>query len=114
MGDILFNLPPEEAVVTHLITCQGRDHIVKIQSVRQSPVSVNVHFEPELTLRQLRDRLHLINPHWPSYPNAGGFIFLVISTSVSQKKAGSMCETKPSPTVTRERLPCCTLFSTRP
>ena len=61
---------------THLITCHGRDHLVNIQSVRQSPVSVNVHFEPELTLRQLRDRLHLINPIWPSYPNAVGFIFV--------------------------------------
>ena len=59
---------------THLITCQGRDHIVNIQSGRQSLVIVNVHFEPELTLRQLRDRLHLINPHWPSYPNAVGII----------------------------------------
>ena len=43
-----------------------------------------------------------------------GLYFLVISTSVSQKKEGSMCGTKPSPTVTRRRLPCCTLFSTRP
>ena len=60
--------------MTHLITCQGRDHIVNIQSGRQSLVTVNVHFEPELTLRQLRDRLHLVNPHWPSYPNAVGII----------------------------------------
>ena len=64
----------EEAVVTHLITCQGRDHMVNMQSGRQSLVIVNVHFEPERTLRQLRDRLHLINPHWPSYPNAVGII----------------------------------------
>ena len=61
------DIVPEEAIVTHLITCQGRDHIV-----RQSLVIVNVHFEPELTLRQLRERLRLINPHWPSYPNAVG------------------------------------------
>ena len=69
------DLLPEEAIGTHLVTCQGHDHLVNIQSVRQSPVSVNVHFEQELTLRQLRDRLHLINPHWPSYPNAVDFIF---------------------------------------
>ena len=31
---------------------------------------VNVHFELELTLRQLRERLRLISPHCPSYPNA--------------------------------------------
>ena len=30
-GDLL----PEEAIVTHMVTCQGRDHIVNIQSGRQ-------------------------------------------------------------------------------
>ena len=35
----------------HRITCQGCDHIVSVQSGRQSLVIVNVHFEPELTLR---------------------------------------------------------------
>ena len=68
------HLLPDEAVVTHLITCQGLDHIVNIQSGRQNLVIVHVHFEPELTLRQPRDRLHLINPHWPSYPNGVGII----------------------------------------
>ena len=60
--------------MTHMIICQGRDHIVSIQSGRQSLVIVNVHFEPELTLRRLRERLRLITPHWPSYPNAVGII----------------------------------------
>ena len=68
------NLLPEEALLTHLITCHGRDHLVSIRSERHSLVIVNVHFEPELTLRQLRGRLRLINPHWPSYPNAVGII----------------------------------------
>ena len=36
---------------------------------------VSVHFEPELTLRQLRDRLHLVGPHWLAYPNGVGIIF---------------------------------------
>ena len=66
------DLLPEDAIVTHMIACQGRDHIVNVQSGRQSLVIVNIHFEPELTLRQLRERLRLINPHWPSYPNAVG------------------------------------------
>ena len=35
---------------------------------------VTVHFEPELTLRRLRERLRLIAPHWPPYPNAVGII----------------------------------------
>ena len=58
------DLLPEEAIVTHLITCHGRDHLVNIRSERHSLVIVNVHhFEPELTLRQLRGRLGLIHPH---------------------------------------------------
>ena len=43
-------LLPEDAIVTHVITCQGRDNIVSVQSGWQSLVIVNVHFEPELTL----------------------------------------------------------------
>ena len=35
---------------------------------------VNAHFEPQLTLRRLRERLRLITPHWPVYPNAAGII----------------------------------------
>ena len=60
------HLLPEDAIVTHLITCQGRDHLVNIQS-GHNLVNVNVHFEPELTLRQLRGRLRLIHPHWTFY-----------------------------------------------
>ena len=41
---------------------------VSIQSGRHNLVIVNVHSEPELTLRQLRGRLHLIHPHWLSFP----------------------------------------------
>ena len=68
------DLLPEDAIVTHVITYQGPDHILIVQSGRQSLVIVNVHFEPELTLRQLHARLRLINPHWLSYPNAVGII----------------------------------------
>ena len=57
-----------EEVVTHSVTCHGRDHLVNIRSQRHSLVIVNVHFEPELTLRQLRGRLGIIHPHWPAYP----------------------------------------------
>ena len=69
------DLLPEEAIVTHLITCQGRDHLVNIRSERHSLVIVNVHFEPELTLRQLRGRLGLVHPHWPAYPSGCGRYF---------------------------------------
>ena len=96
------DLSPEEALVTHLITCHGRDHLVNIQSGQHSLVLVNVHFEPELflrqlrgrlrrterhsliivsvqfkpelTLRQLRGRLGLLHPYWPAYPTGVGVI----------------------------------------
>ena len=47
--------------MTHLITCRGRDHFVNIRSERHSLVIVNVLFESELTLRQLRERLRPIH-----------------------------------------------------
>ena len=68
------DLLPKEALVTHVITCHGRDHLVNSQSERHSLVIVNVHFEPDLTLRQLRGKLSLIHPHWPAYPNGVGVI----------------------------------------
>ena len=106
-----------------LLWHSGRDHVVRIQSGRQSPVIVNVHFEPELTLRRLRERLRLITPSrsllWDVYVkdcvsslHIGLRIPMlwasssVISTSVNQKKEGLNFGTKPSPTVTRERLQC--------
>ena len=39
----------EEAIVSHTITCQGRDHLVHTRSLRHNLVIVNVHFEPEHT-----------------------------------------------------------------
>ena len=68
------DLLPEDAIVTHMITCQGRDHFVNVESGWKIPVTVNVHSEPELTLRRLRERLRLITPHWPSYTSAVGII----------------------------------------
>ena len=68
------DLLPEDAIVTHVVTCQGRDHLVNSRSGRHSLVIVNVHFEPELTLRQLRGRLSIIHPHWPAYPRGVGVI----------------------------------------
>ena len=68
------DLLPGDAVVTHVVTCQGRDHVVNVRSGCQSLFVVNVHFEPELTLRSLRERLRLITPHWPQYPDATGTI----------------------------------------
>ena len=65
---------PDGAMKTRVITCQGREHIVTTHSGTSVLVAVNVHFEPDLTLRSLRERLRLITPHWPCYPAAIGII----------------------------------------
>ena len=65
---------PEGAVVSHVIACQGRGHLLNTQCGRHNLVIFNVHFEPELSLRQLRGRLCLIHPHWPANPNGVGII----------------------------------------
>ena len=103
---------PEEAIVTHLTTCQCRDHFVNIQSGRHNFVIVNVHLESELILRQLRGRLRLIHPHWPAFPSGVGII--LGDFNVIQKKDDLMSGTSHSPMATRERLLCSTLSSTRP
>ena len=61
--------------VTHEITCQRRDHIVIIRSGGSVLVIVNVHFEPDLVLRDLRERLRRVSLHWPRCPEAFGVIF---------------------------------------
>ena len=94
------DLLPEEAIVTHSITCQGRDHVVHIQSGRQNLVIVNVHFKPEFTLRQLRDRLHFIHPHWPSYLN--GVVIILGDFNICDPEEGH------SPMAIRGRLLCST------
>ena len=66
------DLLPDDAVVTHVTTCQGRDHIVNVRSGCRNLAVVNVHLEPDLTLRSFRDILRLITQQWPLYPNAIG------------------------------------------
>ena len=92
-----------DAVVTHTITCEGRDHIVNVRSGCRNLVVVNVHLELELFLRSLRERLRLITPHWPQYPNAIGIV--MGDFNICQPEEGSMFGIRLSPTVTRERLP---------
>ena len=99
------DLLPDDATVTHIVTCQGRDHIVSFQSEWTNLVIVNVHFGPELTLRRLRERLRLITPHWPHIPMLWVSSWVTL-TSVNQKKEDSTYGTKPSPTVMQARLPC--------
>ena len=46
---------------------KGHDHTVTIRSGEGVLVIVNVFFEPDLVLRNLRERLHRITIHWPLY-----------------------------------------------
>ena len=47
---------------------------MNIQSGDRNLIVVNIHFEPDLTLRNLRERLRLITPHWPLCPEGLGVI----------------------------------------
>ena len=97
---------PDDAVVTHVVTCQGCDHI---RSGCRSLVVVNVHFEHELTLRILRERLCLITPHWPQYPDAIARSW-VTSVFANHRKKGSMFGIRHSLMEIRGKLPHFTLF----
>ena len=71
---LLKNLLPDGAIITHVATCQRRDHILTIRSGESVVVIVNVHFEPDLVLMDLRERLRRVSPHCPCYPEAFGVI----------------------------------------
>ena len=75
------NLLPEGAIISHTVTCQGRDHIVNIRSGACNLVVVNVRFEPALTLVSLRERLHI----WHLFPEALRVITGVFNICESQE-----------------------------
>ena len=77
-------------MVTHVVTCQGRDHIVSIRSGCRNLTVVNFHFEPELTLRSLRERLRLITTHCPLYPEAVGVI--AADFDICEPEEGRFCK----------------------
>ena len=85
-------------MVTHVVTFEGGDHTVNIQFGERNLVAINVHFEPDLTLRNLRERLRLVAPHWlllrSPWCDYGGLQYL--------RARGGI---RPSLTVIRERLP---------
>ena len=101
------DLLTDNATVTHIVTCPGRDHIVSVQSERTKLVIVKFHFEPELTVRRLRERLRLIVPQWPSYPLVLA-LSLVTSIFATPKKEDS---TRFSPIVILERPLLCISIS---
>ena len=93
---------PDGAIVTHVITCQDRDHIVTIQSGDCVLVVVNVHVEPNLTLRSLL-KDHASSLHIGHVILGRLALTLVTSTSVNRRKEGSTSGTKPSRMVMREK-----------
>ena len=68
------NLLPGRAAVTHEVTYQCRDHIIKVQSGESLLVIINVHFDPGPSLRSLRERLRRLCTHWPRYPQSFGVL----------------------------------------
>ena len=73
--NIPFSAPFCNSVTTTTGSFLIRLVLVSVQSGRHNLVIINVHFEPELTLRQLRGRLRLIiHPHGPADPSGVGII----------------------------------------
>ena len=70
-------------------------------------MAVNVHFERDLVLRDLRERLHRISFLWPRYPEALGVI-------VSPRKEGSTSGLRPSQKAVRGKQLSSVLFSACP
>ena len=68
------DLLPDHAFVSHEITCQGRDHVVTIRSGEGVLVVVNVHLEPDLVMKDLRESLRRTSHHWPRHHEALGVI----------------------------------------
>ena len=67
-------LLPDHAVIAHETTQQERDHVIRIRTDESAPVITNVHLEPGVSMRNLRERLRRIAVHWPRHPEGFGFI----------------------------------------
>ena len=65
---------PDDAIVNHVTTRQGRDHIVSYRAGENVMVIVNVSFEPDLSTRELQESLRLISLRWPRSPEALGVL----------------------------------------
>ena len=86
------SLLPNHALVTHEITCQGRDHIVTTRQLRC-----------DLVMGDLRERLRRISLHWLRCPEA--------STSASPRKGDSASGIRPSRRVIQGKRPFSATFS---
>ena len=87
------------AIFTHVTTCQRRDHIVTVKSGDCVLVVVNVHFELDLVLRNLHERLHRIPLHWPRYPEV--LAVIIGDLNICEPEEGSTSGIRPSQKVIR-------------
>ena len=55
-----------------VVLCDGRDHMVSLRTEHGSCDVFNVHVEPSLTKRHLRQRLVRIPDAWPNDPDGLG------------------------------------------
>ena len=69
-----------------MVTYWGRDHIVPTQSNSRYLVLINIHFKPDLTLRNVRERPRLVSPHWAHHPEALGVI--MVDSNISDSEEG--------------------------
>ena len=60
-----------------------------------------LHFEPDLVLRDLRERERRISLHWPRYPEAFGVIIGDFNICEPEEERDSTSGIKPSQKVTR-------------
>ena len=58
----------------HLVTQQGRDHLVKTHLDNRTLMVANVHLEPGSSLRKIRERLQHNSTHWSAYPECLGVL----------------------------------------
>ena len=66
----------DDAVLTHLVTQRGRDHILKMSSRERSVLIATVHLELRFSLSKFPETLQLIAAHWPTPSGLGFFCWL--------------------------------------
>ena len=52
----------------------GGDHLVRFRQLDCSCTVINLHYQPEGTLQELRQRLRAAAAMWPTYPDGVGFL----------------------------------------
>ena len=64
----------------------GRDHLVRLQQLDCKSTIINLHDQPDDTLKELRKRLRAAAARWPTYPD--GIDFLVGDINILRSGRG--------------------------